>query len=282
MEFHMRRNDIEMKRTDLTADLRDSIRYIRTQTRVHPTLAVILGSGLGEIADELSGSKSILTSSIPHYPKSTVVGHKGALVFGKMNRTSLLVFQGRVHFYESGNMDSVFYPIRIAHALGVHTLIVTNAAGGVNRGFSPGDLMLITDHINLTLTKFTSSDLSRVRRADYYDEGLRDVILDVAKNNNITLRQGIYCGVKGPSYETAAEIEMIRRIGGDAIGMSTVNEVALANHLGLRVAGISCITNLATGISGDKLSHDEVTEVATRVKETFAQLLRSIIHAVPS
>ncbi len=262
--------------------LRESLSYIRSGTNAKPKVAIVLGSGLGDFADSLSNKVSIETSAIPHYPVSTVVGHKGKLVFGRIGKTELLAFQGRVHFYETGTLNTILYPVQIAHALGVKTLIVTNAAGGVNKQFNPGDLMLITDQINLTFESPLRGNTSstHVRSAFLYDASLQELIFKTGLEHSIGLQRGVYCGVKGPSYETAAEIEMIRRIGADAVGMSTVNEVSLAHALGMKIAGLTCITNYATGIKDLKLSHAEVTEVANMVKTKFTLLLKSFIPFV--
>lgn len=266
----------------LNKKLRETILFIRRKTTAKPKLAIVLGSGLGDYAERLNSKVIIPTSIIPHYPHSTIVGHKGNLIFGKLDGISLLVFQGRVHYYETGSLETILYPILVAHELGIKTIILTNAAGGVNRNLQAGDLMLITDHINLTFENpltVISAKLSN-KNQEVYSKKLQQQILDVADEKNISLQQGVYCCVKGPSYETASEIEMIHRIGGDAVGMSTVNEATLASSLGMNVAGISCITNLATGISNQKLSHTEVTEVADRVKHTFADLVTAIIRHI--
>lgn len=251
-------------------------KYIREHVRLRPDIALVLGSGLGDYADSLHDQESLQSSVIPHYPQSTVEGHKGRLVFGTMKQKPVLAFQGRIHFYESNSLDTVLFPILTANVLGVKTLILTNAAGGVNRTFNPGDLMLITDQINLTLQRFPMP--ARDREQGMYGATLGNKALTAASNNGIALREGVYVGVKGPSYETASEVEMIRRIGGDAVGMSTVFESALASSLEMHVLGLSCITNLATGIGSDKLSHAEVTEVGNRVRTTFSNLLTSIIE----
>jgi purine-nucleoside phosphorylase len=234
--------------TAVARKLDESLAMIRSQVKLRPRIAVVLGSGLGDFADTLASPTSINTSDIPHYPRSSVVGHQGRLVFGTLGTTSLLAFQGRVHFYETGSLETVLYPIRIAHLLGITTLIVTNAAGGVNRSFRPGDLMLITDQLNLTFEDPLRSALwpRRSIRNDLYDLDLQRVITAAAGRLHLKLRKGVYCGVKGPSYETAAEVRMVGRVGGDAVGMSTINEVSLAATLGMREAGISCITNFAT------------------------------------
>lgn len=271
---------MKQSETKISRQHQESIKTIRQHIRIVPDIGIILGSGLGDFANTLDHSISINTSDIPHYPHSSVVGHRGKLVSGKIGACKLLVFQGRVHFYETGNLETVLYPIRIARALGIKMLIVTNAAGGVNAGFSPGDLMMITDQINLTF----ENPLQNIKRAhckkELYDTEFQKVILDVSKKKSIPVRQGIYCGVKGPSYETAAEIRMAKKMGADAIGMSTINEVSLAVALGIRVAGISCITNLSTGISGQKLSHNEVTEVANMVRQSFTELLKGVIEKI--
>ena len=280
----------------LSTQIEKSLTYIRSKTKLQPDIAIILGSGLGHFTNLLTDQISIDTASIPYYPHLTVEGHRGQVVFGTIGNTTLLVFQGRVHCYETGNIETTLYPIRIARALGITTLIVTNAAGGVNENFQAGDLMLITDQINLTFenplkdnehrTRPTDPDKSgqsfvQVSNIELYNRYLRDIITKVAQEKSIDIQRGIYCGVLGPSYETAAEIEMIRRIGGEAVGMSTVNEVSLAVALGMRVAGVSCITNMATGISSEKLSHAEVTKVASKVQQQFASLLTGAIQHMP-
>lgn len=217
---------------------------------------------------------------IPHYPLSTIEGHRGRIVFGKINAVPLLAFQGRIHFYETGGLETVLYPIHVACALGVKNIIVTNAAGGVNPKFSAGDLMMITDHINLTFELPVTQRDSSMSSRSLYDEHLRSNAGAVAKQQGINLQTGIYCGVTGPSYETAAEIQMVKNIGADAVGMSTVNEVSLAVSLGMKVLGISCITNLATGVGTTKLSHQEVTDVAGKVREKFSELIRGVITAM--
>lgn len=263
--------------------LGESVDFIRSRCPLRPRMAIILGSGLGDFADSLDNNVSISTGDIPHYPRSTVQGHKGRLVFGKMGSSALLAFQGRVHFYESGILETILYPIRVAHKLGIRTIIVTNAAGGINRSFSPGDLMIITDQINLTMVRHTFPTGGRTgAHIPVYDKSLIHMALEEGQRLGIGLKQGTYCGVKGPSYETAGEVEMIRRSGGDAVGMSTVNEASFASELGMRIVGISCITNMATGILNAKLSHDEVTEVADRVKTTFSTFLRALITRIDS
>jgi purine-nucleoside phosphorylase len=261
----------------LVQQIRDSVAYIEQFAPFRPQVALVLGSGLGDFADTLSGGVSIRTASIPHYPVSSVEGHKGLLVFAELQNVPIVVFQGRVHFYECNSVESVLYPIRIAHALGARSLIITNAAGGVKRTMSPGDLMAIRDQINLTTERVIVASDSREHAFPLYDRRLLTLAQTVSIDLGIKMHEGIYVGVKGPSYETAAEVQMVYKIGGDAVGMSTVLETALASSLEMRVLGISCITNKATGIGSSKLNHHEVTEVANKVKQDFARLLRGVI-----
>ena len=257
-----------------------------------PSIALILGSGLGEFANELEGRLAIESHEIPNYPHSSVQGHSGRLIFGtisseKKRSPQLLVFQGRIHFYEHGELPPVAFPVRLARRLGATSLIVTNAAGGINRSLCPGDFMLLSDFISLTFLGRsllprprpgrTLEDADRRTRANPFDESLQHTFLQTAERLRITLPRGVYCWLKGPTYETAAEIEMLRRIGADAVGMSTVPEIVTAHQLGMRVAAISLISNMATGISTDRLSHDEVRETAQRVKPAFTALMREVL-----
>jgi purine-nucleoside phosphorylase len=260
--------------------LDESLSFIKQRVQARPTIGVVLGSGLGDFADGLAGNVAVSTSDIPHYPKSSVEGHKGRLIFANLGGKNLLAFQGRVHFYESNSVDTVLYPIQIAHLLGVRTIVLTNAAGGINRSFSPGDLMLIADQINLTMETTHSKSDSKMRDNAVYSKRLIELAATRAEGIDLPLRTGVYVGLKGPSYETASEIEMLSRLGGDAVGMSTVLEASLAASLGMEVLGISCITNLGTGIGSTKLSHAEVTEVGNRVKKSFSRLLTTIIEGL--
>jgi purine-nucleoside phosphorylase len=256
----------------------ESVAYIREHCSHAPRIAIVLGSGLGDFADNLPHRTALSTADIPHYPVSTVEGHKGKLVFATLNGKPLLAFQGRIHFYESRDLETVLYPIHIAHALGTKTLIVTNAAGGVNRNFQPGDLMILSDHINFTLQRAPRRFTSAAPGKPIYSPALIAKAEQAARANAINVRKGVYIGLKGPSYETASEVEMLARIGADAVGMSTVIETSCAAALGMDVLGISCITNLGTGISATILSHAEVTEVGNRVKATFAALVAATIE----
>ena len=253
----------------------DSVRFLRSKLPAPPDIALVLGSGLGDYAESLPHRIIFPSGGIPSYPRSTVPGHKGQIVFAEIAGRKLIAFQGRIHLYECNDLPMVLYPIAVAAELGAGTLVVTNAAGGINRQFAPGDLMLITDQIDLT---FHSQGIPGERGVrEKFDSGLTERASRLAAVRGLPVRRGVYAAVKGPSYETAAEVEMIHRLGGDAVGMSTVKEVALASALGMSVLGISCITNKATGIGSSKLNHEEVTEVARRVKIHFAELLTDCI-----
>ncbi len=248
----------------------------------------MLGSGLGAFADRVNDPTEINTSAIPSYPISSVAGHEGKLVFGRIKKGSaeslpLLIFKGRVHFYETGDLSSATFPVAVAYALGARYLLATNAAGGMNPEFSEGDLMLIEDFINLsfldphTTDQVSPSTLFRTKRAAYIDLAFSNIISESASTLGITLRRGSYCWLKGPSYKTKAEIEMLRRLGADAVGMSTVPEIVLASELGMKVAAISLISNMAAGLAVGRLSHKEVSETAERVKKVIISLLETSI-----
>jgi purine-nucleoside phosphorylase len=267
---------------NIERNIAEAVTFIREHAPHAPQIALVLGSGLGGFTDALQCDEVIPVGNIPHYPRSTVQGHKGEIVFARLEGVRLVAFRGRVHFYESGRLDTVLFPIRVAAALGAKTLILTNAAGGMNRTFVPGDLMLITDQMNFTGKALRSGANRRQASSGYYDGQYLALAAQAAASLGIPVVRGVYAGVKGPSYETAAEIEMLFRLGGDAVGMSTVMETALAAQLGMKVLGISCITNKATGTSSAKLSHAEVTLVADQVREHFTRLLKHIILALPS
>ncbi len=263
-----------------------TIDSLRKRISTLPLVACVLGSGLGDFAEQLSDRIEVNSVDVPDYPISSVPGHAGKLVFGKiangnLSSPPLLVFKGRVHFYETSSLRTVLTPIKVAAALGCKYFIVTNAAGGINRGFRPGQLMLIRDVIDLTFIRRKTGTSTIGDRPssphNLFDETLQTLLRMAARDLSITLVEGTYCWLKGPTYETAAEIEMLRRIGADAVGMSTVPEIVEANDSGMKVVGISLISNLATGITGEKLSHEEVTETANRIKDTFTRLLREFL-----
>ena len=266
------------------AHIKASVEYILARTSTRPKIGVVLGSGLGDFGDQLIDKVSIDTKNIPHYPVSSVVGHAGKILFGKIRSgkvtsEDLMVFQGRIHFYESNDSDIVVYPIEVAQRVGITTLIVTNAAGGINRQLSPGDLMFIKDYINATFeSPLIGRNPGETRSGKApFSEKLLAKAQSIAIEHNIPFKQGVYCWTKGPMYESAAEIHMMANFGADAVGMSTVPEVIVAANYGMKVLGISCVTNLATGIGSEKLNHAEVTEVANRVKHNFTRLLTEIV-----
>lgn len=261
--------------------------FLKNEWKDTPDIALILGSGLGVIADEIESPIAIPYEDIPEFPVSTVEGHQGKLVFGTLNNKKVVAMQGRFHFYEGYSMQEVTFPVRVMQSIGIKNLIVTNAAGGVNEEFSPGDLMIITDHINQMgdnpLIGHNDFNLG-VRFPDMsnaYPAQLVKHALHCAEQLNIKVQQGVYAGNTGPSYETPAEVRMLRTLGADAVGMSTVPEVIVANHGGINVLGISCISNMAAGILDEPLSHEEVIETTEKVKSDFIQLVKKIVETFP-
>ncbi|HLX72921.1 MAG TPA: purine-nucleoside phosphorylase [Verrucomicrobiae bacterium] len=253
---------------------------LKTLSRLRPTLAIILGSGFHHTLAELRVDKKIPYAKIPGFPKPTVSGHAGELYFGTLGGTAVIVLSGRAHFYEGHSMERVTFAIRALAALGIRDLLLTNAAGGLNKEFRAGDLMMLTDHINFMganpLRGEAIPGLPRfVDLTQTYDPGLRRVLQSAANECKLTLRAGVYLAVSGPSYETPAEIRAFARLGADAVGMSTVPEAIVARQCGLNVAAVSCITNLAAGISKENLSHAEVLETAERVKPQATALLKT-------
>ena len=260
--------------------------YIASRIAERPTIGLVLGSGLGDFADTLENSIRVPFADIPDFPQPTVEGHSGAFVFGTKQGKYVVALQGRLHYYEGFTQQEITLPVRVLAALGVKTLLLTNAAGGVNLGFKPGDLMLISDHINYSgsnpligpnLEKFGPRfpDMS-----DLYTASLRAVIKEKAAQAGIALQEGVYAMYSGPSYETPAEIRMFRTMGADAVGMSTAPEAIVAGHSGLQVVGISCITNMAAGVLPVKLNHAEVVETAARVHDLFHKLVDLILEVI--
>ena len=265
---------------DLVARIDACVNVIRAKAPgFQPVLGVILGSGLGGFADSLERATAIDYRELPDFPTSSVVGHAGRLVLGYRGQVPVVVMQGRVHFYEGYQPWQVAFPARVLCRLGIRHLTVTNAAGGINLAFQPGDLMAMTDHLNLAgYNPLIGPNDERLgpRFPDMshaYDPLYLGVLKTAAAAEQVDLKQGVYVSLAGPSYETPAEIRMLRTMGADAVGMSTVPEVIVAAHMGVKVTGISCITNLAAGIGQQKLSHDEVAETANKVKGTFMSLL---------
>ncbi len=262
----------------------EAVSYIQKITGQKPIMGLILGSGLGSFADEISDAIEIPYEDIPHFPVSTVGSHAGKLIIGQLEGKCVVAMKGRVHSYEGYTLEQVVFPIRVMRCMGAESFIITNAAGGVNRNYSTGDFMLITDHINLLGSNpLIGPNVNEwgVRFPDMSEPYDRKWYLDVeqmGKELKINLRRGIYVSVTGPSFETAAEIRFFDQIGVDAVGMSTVPEVITANHMGARVLGISCITNMAAGILPQKLTSQEVIETAKRVRPDFVRLLKEIVR----
>lgn len=267
-------------------EVRLAYEAVRRHISAEPKVALTLGSGLGNYADEIEVEAEMHYGDIPSFPVSTVAGHDGKFVFGKIGNLPIVCMKGRVHLYEGYEMSEVVMPVRLLRMLGVEIMFLTNAAGGINASFSAGDLMLIKDHIALLTHNpliGPNDDRFGVRFPDMshvYDEELSNLIRKAAKENGIAIREGVYCQLTGPSYETPAEIKMLQTIGADAVGMSTATEAIAARHAGMRVMGISCISNMAAGISPVPLSHKEVQETADRVAPLFTKLVSETLKAI--
>lgn len=266
--------------------IEETLDYINEYTdNFEPEIGIVLGSGLGDLADKYCDI-AIPYSNIPHFAKSTVQGHKGQLVFADINGRKVVMMQGRNHFYEGHSMSDVTYPIKVMKKLGVKTLILTNAAGAVNKSFRPADLMVITDHINFMGTNpliGRNDENFGVRFPDMsevYSKNLIKIVDAAGRLLKLDLKHGVYMATTGPSYETPAEIKMARFMGADAIGMSTVPEAIVGNYCGIEVIGISCISNYATGVSTKKLSHEEVIETTDKVKAKFKELVLLLLKNI--
>jgi purine-nucleoside phosphorylase len=267
----------------------EAVAFIKNNSQLSPRVGVVLGSGLGEFAERVAEktvveyAAAIVYAAIPPFGTVRGAGHAGRLVLGKVGAMPVAVLQGRYHYYEGHDIDDVVFPVRMLGKLGCRSLLLTNAAGGIGRDLRPGDLMIIRDHINLMgINPLRGGNDERLgpRFPDMsavYDPAFQDVIAAAQKELGLEAKRGVYLALSGPSYETPAEIRMLAALGADAVGMSTVPEAVCARHMGLRVAGISCITNLAAGISAQPLSHKEVTETAERVKNDFIRLLERVI-----
>ncbi|NLI38573.1 MAG: purine-nucleoside phosphorylase [Clostridiaceae bacterium] len=268
---------------DTVKRLEKTVEYLRNITEGTPEIAIILGSGLGRLADFIEGRQEISYEEIPNFPATTVPGHEGKLIFGRLGGRYVVAMKGRFHYYEGHDMGVVIYPIRVFGMMGIKNLMVTNAAGGVNTDFKPGDLMLIKDHIGF----FAENPLRGVNLDDLgprfpdmsaaYDRSLQKLAMVCAERVGIDLKNGVYSYCKGPSFESPAEIKALRILGADAVGMSTVPEVIVARHMGMRVLGISCITNMAAGILDQPLTHEEVMETGKSVEKKFSSLVREIV-----
>lgn len=262
------------------------LKSVRAKTDFKPEVALILGSGLGDYADEIQIEQTISYTEIEGFPTSTVAGHKGRFVFGYVNGVPVVIMQGRVHYYEGYSMSDVVLPTRLMGMMGAKKLILTNAAGGVNFDYKPGDFMLIRDHITIGVqSPLIGANIEELGvrfpdMSEVYSARMRDIIRNVASNMGIKLQEGVYVQLTGPNYETPAEIRMCRGWGGDAVGMSTACEAMAACHMGLEVCGISCITNLAAGMTTEQLDHKEVQETADRVAKQFKELITGIVGSI--
>jgi purine-nucleoside phosphorylase len=258
-------------------------RTIRERIQLEPRIALVLGSGLGDFGNEFQEAVAIPYQEIPGFPVSTVAGHAGRLVIGKIDNVPVLAMQGRVHFYEGYSLEEVTFPIRTFKLLGINTLVLTNAAGGVDVQLSQGALMLISDHLNLmgvNPLRGPNDERFGPRFPDMsavYSQVLQHQAIAEAQAMGLLLRRGVYAGLSGPSYETPAEIRLLRGLGADAVGMSTVPEAIVACQMGIEVLGISCITNMAAGLGNEPINHEEVMETGKQVRETFAALLRRLV-----
>ncbi len=268
---------------DMQFKYKKTLEFLELQKPFSPQVVIILGSGLGDFAESINTVKSISTADIPDYPVSTVTGHSGKIHFSIYKDVKILLFQGRIHLYEGYKLNQCVLPVFLGHQLGCKTILLTNAAGGVNPNLIPGDLMLNTSFNSVFLKKELTDLLGlasieiRNKQIDFPSSRLEQKIKQAAVEENISLKEGVYWYGKGPSYETPAEIKMTSIFGGDAVGMSTAHEAIYASSLKMEVASISCITNYAAGISTEKLSHDEVTATANKVKSHFERLLKRII-----
>ena len=273
-----------MDQTLLSDYLTESVSFINERFKLdRPLIGIILGSGLGNFVDLITGPSFINTGDIPHYPVSTVKGHSGTLVHGQLNGIEILVLQGRVHTYEGYDQWQVTYPSRLLNGLGIRSVIVTNAAGCSNPEFNPGELMIIKDHLNFLFREPLEDWESDFENGSTpYDKDYIDIAHEVSAGTGIPLRQGILAANLGPSYETPAEVQLQRRLGADAASMSTLPEVTVAHYLGMRVLGLSVLTNYAAGLSKTPLNHKEVTEMAEVVSEKFATLITEIIKEINS
>ena len=266
--------------------VQQAARLIEGRTTLRPRIGLVLGSGLGAFADGLQDATAIPYQQIPHFPVSTAVGHAGRLVVGQCAKIPVAVMQGRVHFYEGYSLREVTFPIRVLGALGIRALVFTNAAGGINRKLRARGLLLIRDHLNFQGTnplRGPNEERFGPRFPDMteaYSKKLRTTAKQVARKLRLRLFEGVYAALHGPSYETPAEIRALARLGADVVGMSTVPEVIVANHMGIEVLGISCVTNMAAGISKKKINHDEVLEAGERVGRQFTAFLRALIPAL--
>ncbi len=271
---------------DYLIKLKETENYIRSNITEIPKIAIILGSGLGSLADDIEDKRAIAYKDIPNFPISTVPGHKGELIFGKLNNVPVIAMNGRFHYYEGYSLLETTYPIRLFSLLGVETLILTNAAGGINETFKKGDLIIINDQLSFfaesvlrgpNLEEFGDRfiDMSTTYDKEYI-QILKDVMVEIMGD----YKEGVYAYMKGPTYETPAEIRALRVLGADAVGMSTVPEAVVAHHSGIKCVGITCITNMAAGVTNEILSHEDVKETALKAEENFKKVVKNFITKI--
>lgn len=263
--------------------IHEAAQFIQSKIGKKPKIGIVLGSGLGIYVDQIQNKTVVSYDDIPHFKKTSVEGHSGALIAGEVHGVPVVALQGRIHAYEGYPMEEIVLPVRTMAMLGIEYLFLTNASGGINADFHPGDLVTISDHINLSgRNPLVGPNIAELGprfpdMGNAYDQELRELLHQVGKNHHVDLKSGVYCSVLGPTYETPAEIRMLRIIGADLVGMSTVPEVIAASHLGLKVAGVACITNYAAGIKQEKLSHADVKKVAEKAMVGFATVLTETI-----
>jgi len=267
--------------------IEESVEFIKSKSSLVPDWGIVLGSGLGDFVEKVEVETEINYADIPHFHSTTVVGHSGKLILGKISGKKVAILQGRLHPYEGHDMMEVVHPIRTLGKLGIQGVILTNAAGGINPSFVPGDLVIIKDHINLMgRNPLIGTNIEELGprfpdMTEAYSSKINETISAAAQDLGQTVHQGVYCSLLGPTYETPAEIQMLKIVGADMVGMSTVPESIAANHMGLKVAGISCITNLAAGTGQEKLDHSEVKEVANKVMSKFSGLIEKTLEKLP-
>lgn len=267
--------------------IKKSAEYIQSVTNnFQPEIGITLGSGLGSFVEAMEVEHTVEYKDIPHFFPPSVEGHSGQIVFGKVGNKKVAALKGRVHFYEGHTPQEVVHPTRVLKFLGINTLVLTNASGGIADGMQAGDFMIIKDHLNLTgQNPLIGPNIAELGprfpdMSEAYNKDLREKLNQIFKSKNLNVFEGVYCGVLGPSYETPAEIQMLKTLGGGAVGMSTVLEAIAAKHMGLKLAGLSCITNLAAGISDVALSHDDVKDVAQKVERNFSEILTEFIEKI--
>ena len=277
----------DMDGTHAARQVTEALEAIGRASPIRPRVGIVLGSGLGAVANAVSGATVIPYEEISNWPRATTIGHVGRLVIGTLEGVPVAVMQGRVHYYEGYGMHEVTFPVRVLGELGIGLLVATNASGGINIGYRPGDLVAIYDHINYMGTNpliGPNEEKWGPRFPDVtyaYDREYLDLMDEAAKDERIALRRGVYMAFSGPSYETPAEIRMARVMGADVVGMSTVPEVIVANHMGIRVAAVSCVSNFAAGVTSEKLHHQEVLDTMTQAAESMARLIRAFLKRLP-